>query len=106
MKRMVYKLIDKSMVLGVELESNATTVTIKDPMNIAPSHNPQTGQTEIGIIPMDLIFADVLLSKNTVTLKHSHIMYVKPLEDFPSYDNHYMQSTTNIETVQSSGIIT
>jgi hypothetical protein len=102
--RKVYKLVDKSIVLGTEVESNDLTVTIQIPLNMTQIHNPQTGEPEIAFLPMDLIFADATESKNVITLKQSQIMWDKDLADFPNYDQNYVHQTTGIETV-SSGII-
>jgi len=99
--RKVYKLIDKSIVLGVEIESDNNTVTVKEPLNLTQIHNPQTGEPEIAFLPMDLIFADATATKNTVTFKQSQVMWTKDLADFPNYDQNYVQQTTGIETVQS-----
>ena len=99
--RKEYKLIDKSIVLGVEVESDEVTVTVQSPLNLTQIHNPQTGEPEIAFLPMDLIFADSLDSKNVVTFKQSQVMWTKDLADFPNYDQNYVQQTTGIETVQS-----
>ena len=104
-ERKVYKLIDKSIVLGVEVESTDTTVTVKEPLNLTQIHNPQTGEPEIAFLPMDLIFADATDTKNTVTLKQAQIMWTKDLADFPNYDQNYVHQTTGIESVATSGII-
>ena len=104
-ERKVYKLIDKSIVLGVEVESTDTTVTVKEPLNLTQIHNPQTGEPEIAFLPMDLIFADAMETKNTVTLKQEQIMWTKDLSDFPNYDQNYVHQTTGIESVATSGII-
>jgi hypothetical protein len=102
--RKVYKLIDKSIVLGTEVESNDVTVTVQQPLNLTQVHNPNTGEPEIAFLPMDLIFADALDSKNVITFKHSQIMWIKDMADFPNYDQNYVQQTTGIETI-TSGII-
>jgi len=102
--RKVYKLIDKSIVLGTEVESVDETVTVQIPLNLTQIHNPATGEPEIAFLPMDLIFADAIDSKNVITLKQSQIMWTKDLADFPNYDQNYVQQTTGIETV-SSGIL-
>jgi len=102
--RKVYKLIDKSVVLGTEVETTSETVTVQQPLNLTQIHNPQTGEPEIAFMPMDLIFVDAVDSKNVVTLKQEHIIWAKDLSDFPNYDQNYVQQTTGIETV-SSGII-
>lgn len=99
--RKVYKLIDKSIVLGTEIESDDTTVTVQEPVNLTQIHNPTTGEPEIAFLPMDLIFADAADSKNVVTFKQSQIMWTKDLADFPNYDQNYVHQTTGIETVQS-----
>lgn len=103
--RKVYKLIDKSIVLGVEVESNDSTVTVKEPLNLTQIHNPQTGEPEIAFLPMDLIFADSAETKNVVTFKQEQVMWTKDLSDFPNYDQNYIQQTTGIETVATSGIL-
>ena len=102
--RRVYKLIDKSIVLGVEVEANTDTVTVQQPLNLTQVHNPETGEPEIAFLPMDLIFADATDSKNVVTFKQSQIMWIKDMSDFPNYDQNYVSQTTGIETV-TSGII-
>lgn len=102
--RKVYKLIDKSVVLGLEVESSPTTVTVQQPLNLTQIHNPTTGEPEIAFMPMDLIFVDAASNKDVVTLKQDHIIWSKDLADFPNYDQNYVQQTTGIETV-SSGII-
>jgi len=102
--RKVYKLIDKSVILGTELESSESTITVGTPVSLTQVVNPQTGEPEIAFLPMDLIFADVQDSKNHVTLKQSHIMWEKDMADFPAYDANYVQTTTGIEPV-TSGII-
>jgi hypothetical protein len=105
MTKKVYKLLDKSLVLATEVESTETTVTIKAPLSVTQMFNPQTGQPEVTMLPMDLIFAEAASGKNTVTLKREHIMYEKPMADFPAYEQNYVAQTTGIETIQKSGII-
>lgn len=99
--RKVYKLIEKSIVLGVEVSADNNTVTVQEPLNLTQVHNPQTGEPEIAFLPMDLIFADAADSKNVVTFKQEQIMWTKDLADFPNYDQNYVHQTTGIETVQS-----
>ncbi len=38
-------------------------------------------------------------------MKESHIMWSKPMADFPAYDANYVQTTTGIEAPITSGII-
>jgi len=102
--RKVYKLTDKSVILGTELDTTDTLVTIGSPVALTQVVNPSTGEPEIAFLPMDLIFADVQDSKDNVQVKQSHIMWEKPMADFPAYDANYVQTTTGIETV-TSGII-
>lgn len=106
MDKKIYKLIDKSLVLATKLEDTDTTVTVKAPYSVIQMMNPQTGQPEITMLPMDLIFGDVSEGMDTVTLKKEHIMYEKDMSDFPAYEQNYTAQTTGIETVQRSGIIT
>jgi hypothetical protein len=101
----VYKLIDRSLVLATEIESTETTVTVKEPLSVTQMMNPQTGQPEVTMLPMDLIFAEASAGKSTVTFKKEHIMYDKDMADFPAYEQNYTAQTTGIETVQKSGII-
>ena len=101
----VYKLIDKSIVLGTEIDSTETTVTVKAPLNVTQMMNPQTYQPEITMIPLDLIFAEASNGKDVVTFKKEHIMYEKNMSDFPAYEQNYIAQTTGIEMVQKSGII-
>ena len=101
----VYKLIDKSIVLGTEIDSTETTVTVKAPLNVTQMMNPQTYQPEITMIPLDLIFAEASNGKDVVTFKKEHIMYIKDLTDFPAYEQNYTAQTTGIEMVSKSGII-
>lgn len=105
MTKKVYKLIDRSLILAVEIESTIETVTIKTPMSITQSFNPGSGQPEVVMIPMDLIFSEAAEGKDIVTLRKDHIMYEKPLSDFPAYEQNYNMQTTGIESVQKSGII-
>lgn len=102
--RKVYKLTDKSLILGVEVDSTEHTVTIQEPFSITQMQNPQTGEPEIGFLPMDLIFSDVTDTKNNVTMKKYHVMWEKDMSDFPNYEQNYVHQSTGIETV-SSGII-
>ena len=101
----VYKLVDRSLVLATEIESTETTVTVKAPLSITQMMNPQNGQPEVTMIPMDLIFAEASEGKNVVTFKKSDIMYEKDMADFPAYEQNYTAQTTGIETVKKSGII-
>ena len=104
-KKMVYKLIDKSLILGTCVEETDTTVTVKQPFGVTQSFNPQTGQPEVVMIPMDLIFSEASDDKNVVTLKKEHIMYEKDMADFPPYEQNYRAQTTGVETVGVSGVI-
>jgi|688.fasta_scaffold869692_2 hypothetical protein len=101
----VYKLIDRSLVLATEVEENLTTVTVKAPLSVTQTFNPATGQPEVVMIPMDLIFSEADSGKDVVTFKKEHIMYEKPMSDFPAYEMNYNMQVTGIETVQKSGII-
>jgi hypothetical protein len=101
----VYKLLDKSLVLGIEVESSETTVTVKAPLSITQMMNPHTGEPEIAMLPMDLIFGEVQADKNVVPLKREHIMYEKPMADFPAYEQNYVAQTTGIETVGKQSVI-
>jgi len=101
----IYKLIDRSLILATEVETTDSTVTIKAPLSVTQMVNPQTGQPEVTMIPMDLIFAEAAEGKNVVTMKKEHIMYEKDMSDFPAYEQNYTAQTTGIETVQKSGII-
>ena len=103
--RKVYKLIDKSIVLGVEVSSDTDAVTVKEPLNLTQVHNPQSGEPEIAFLPMDLIFADAIDTKNIVTFKQTQIMWTKDLADFPNYDQNYVHQTTGIESAATSGIL-
>lgn len=105
MTKKVYKLIDRSLILATELETTETTVTVKAPLSVTQMLNPQTGQPEITMIPLDLIFAEVANDKNVVTLRKVDIMYEKPMADFPAYEQNYIAQTTGIETVKKGGII-
>ncbi len=102
----VYKLIDKSLVLGTEIEETSSTVTVKAPYNVTQMFNPQSGQPEIVILPLDLIFSEASAEKDVVTFKKEHIMYEKPMADFPAYEQNYVAQAMGIETVSKSGIIT
>lgn len=102
----VYKLVDKSLVLATEVESTENTTTIKTPYSVTQMLNPQTGQPELVILPMDLIFADAADGKDVVTLKKEHIMYELPMANFPAYEQNYVAQAMGIETVSKSGIIT
>jgi len=105
MKKKIYKLIDRSLVLATELERTENTVTVKSPLNVTQTINPQTGQPEVTLIPMDLIFAEASPGKNVVTFKKEHIMYELDMADFPAYEQNYVASTSGIETVKKDGII-
>ncbi len=105
MKKMVYKLVDRSLVLATEIESTSTTVTVKAPISVTQMMNTHTGQPEVTMIPMDLIFAEAAVGKDTVTFKQAHIMYAKDMADFPAYEQNYTAQTTSIETIQKSGIL-
>lgn len=102
----IYKLIDKSLVLATEVESTDTTVTVRAPFNVTQVFNPQTGQPEVAMMPLDLIFSEAPDGKDVVTFKKEHIMYDKPMADFPAYEQNYVAQTTGIEPVRKSGIIT
>jgi len=95
------KLIDKSLILCEVISNDETTITVKAPYNVTQMINPATGQPEMALIPLDLIFADVEESKNSITFKKEHIMWEKDLSDFPNYKNSYLEETTGIATVQS-----
>ncbi len=103
--RTVYKLSDKSVILGTQLETTDTTRTIGSPVALTQVQNPQTGEAEIAFLPMDIIFADVTDTKDSFVMKESHIMWSKPMSDFPAYDANYVQTTTGIEAPITSGII-
>jgi len=103
--RKVFKLSDKSIILGTELESSDINVTIGSPINLTQVVNPNTGEPEIAFLPMDIIFADVTESKDSITIKHSHIMWEKDIADFPAYEQNYVHQTTGIEAVSTGGII-
>lgn len=103
MERKVYKLIDKSLVLGTEVENNGSTIVVKTPISITQIMGP-SGNPEIVFIPMDLIFAEVTDIHNSVVLKKEHIIWEKPMNHFPSYEQNFIAQTTGIETV-SSGIL-
>jgi len=105
--RKVYKLLDRSLVLATEIDESQSTFTVKEPISITQTFNPQTGQPDIVMIPMDLIFAEVAPGKNIVEFKKDHVMYDKPMSDFPTYEQNYIAHTTGIETVeQPAKIIT
>lgn len=106
MTKKVYKLIDRTLILATEVEVTETTVTVKAPLGVGQGVNPQTGQPEVVLMPMDLIFSEAADGKDVVTLKKEHIMYEKNMSDFPAYEQNYSMQTTGIETVQKSGIIT
>ena len=106
MSKKIYKLIDRSLILATEVETTATTTTVKSPLSVTQTMNPQTGQPEVIMIPMDLIFSEAADGKDVVTFKNEHIMYEKDMADFPAYEQNYNMQTTGIETVQKSGIIT
>ena len=103
-KRKVYKLSDKSVILGTELEVGISTITIGSPVSLTQVVNPNTGEPEIAFLPMDIIFADVVDNKDNFNLNVAHIMWEKDMADFPAYEQNYIQTTTGIETV-SSGIV-
>ena len=93
----VYKLIDRSLILATEVEDNGTTIIIKAPLNVTQMMNPRTGEPEVSMVPMDLIFASAAPDKDTVELKKEHIMYEKPMDDFPAYAQHYTEMTLGIQ---------
>lgn len=102
----IYRLVDRSLILATQVDETENTVTFKAPLTITQSFNPQTGQPDIVMIPMDLIFGDAAPGKDIVTIKKEHIMYEKPMSDFPAYESNYTSNTTGIETVsQKSSII-
>ena len=105
MKKKIYKLIDRSLVLATELETTENTVTVKSPLSVTQMMNPQTGQPEVTMLPMDLVFAEAAPGKDVVTFKKEHIMYELDMTDFPVYEQNYIAQTSGIETVQKSGII-
>lgn len=102
----VYKLIDRSLVLATELETTETTVTIRAPLSVTQIYNPQNGQPEVAMMPMDLIFSEASDGNDVVTFKKEHIMYDLPMSNFPAYEQNYIAQTTGIEPVRKSGIIT
>ena len=99
-------MIDRSLVLATEIESTENTVTVRAPLSVTQTFNPQNGSPEIVMIPMDLIFGEAIPGKDTVTFKKKHIMYEKNMADFPAYEQNYTMQTTGIESVSNSGIIT
>lgn len=105
MLKKVYKLIDRSLILATEIDSTKHTVTVSNPLSVTQMMNPKTGQAEIVLIPMDMIFSEVLEGENHVTFKTDHIMYDKPMSFFPAYEQNYVAQTTGIEPVKRSGII-
>lgn len=102
----IYRLIDRTLILAIELERTETTVTFRTPLCVTQTYNPSTGQPEVVMMPMDLIFSEAAPKKDFVTIKCEHIMYEKPMEDFPAYEQNYNMQTTGIEQVtKKSGII-
>jgi len=104
-KKIVLKLIDKSLVLGNEIGRDEHTITISAPLNVTQIFNPRTGEPEIAMVPLDIIFAEAIEGKNIVTLKLDHVMYEKDMEDFPPYLANYQVQTTGISVVSPSGLV-
>jgi hypothetical protein len=104
--KVVLKLIDKSLVLGNEIGRDDHTITISSPVNVTQLFNHRTGEPEIAMLPLDLIFGEAAEGKNTVTFKLAHIMYEKNLEDFPPYLANYQMQTAGIAVIGTSGVIT
>ncbi len=105
-KKLVLKLSDKSLILAQEVERTAHTITVSAPIGVTQMFNPQTGEPDVVMLPMDLIFAEAKKGKDTVTLKQDHIMYEKDMEDFPPYLANYMAQTSGIAVVgNDSGIV-
>lgn len=105
-KKIVLKLIDKSLVLANEIGRDDHTITVSAPVNVTQLFNQRTGEPEIAMLPLDLIFDDATGGKNTVTFKLSHIIYEKDMEDFPTYLANYQMQTSGVSVVGNSGIVT
>ena len=103
--KVVIKLMDKSLVLAQEVSRDGTTVTVSKPMSVTQVFNPRSGEPEIAMLPMDLIFAEAAEGKDTVTFKLDHVMYEKDLEDFPPYLANYMAQTSGIAAIPDNGIV-
>lgn len=103
MERKVYKLIDKSLVLGTEVENNGSTIVVKTPLAVTQIMSPQ-GTPEIAFVPMDLIFSDASDLHNSVVFKKEHIIWEKPMNHFPNYEQNFVAQTTGIEMV-TSGVL-
>lgn len=103
--RKVYRLIDRSLILATEIDFTKNTVTVSNPLSVTQMMNPKTGQAEMVLIPLDMIFSEAIEGENHVTFKTDHIMYVKSMASFPAYEQNYIAHTTGIEPVKRSGII-
>jgi len=97
----ILKLIDKSVILG-EVEENNNKLFIKSPLSITQMFNPQTGQMDVAVVPMDIVFSDVKKDKNFVEISKDHIIWEKDMSDFPTYEQNYTAHITGIETPNKS----
>jgi len=106
-KKVVLKLIDRSIVVGTLVEDKNTSVVIDKPMNIMQQLNPMTNEVVSAIVPMDFVFTDIIENDNSVELKKEHIMWIKDLSSFPNFEKEFISKTTGLETtVATNQIIT
>jgi hypothetical protein len=106
-KKVVLKLIDRSIVVGTMVEDKNDVVVIDKPMNIMQQLNPMTNEVVSAIVPMDFVFTDISENDNFVELKKEHIMWVKDLSSFPNFEKEFISKTTGLETsVSQNQIIT
>ena len=106
-RKVVLKLIDRSIVVGTLVEDKEKTIVVDKPMNIMQQLNPMTNEIASMIVPMDFVFTDINESENSVELKKEHIMWMKDLSAFPNFEKEFISKTTGLETtVAKNQIIT
>lgn len=89
-----FKLVNGDEIVAKVLEESTDSFTISKPCTIVPS------QQGLGLI-QSLFTSD---ATKTISLSKSHVMlHSLTLDDIK---NHYIKTTTGIETVSAGGIIT
>ena len=105
MEKKVYKLIDRTLVMGCIMEDTDSTVTLKQPISVTVQMGPNN-QPMPALVSLDIIFDDVIGENDNVTIKKDQIMWEKPLEHFPTYFENYNATLTDIVQAAKPGIIT
>lgn len=89
-----FKLVNGDEIVAKIVDEDDTTFTISKPTTVMPS------QQGLGL--MQSLFTSDL--NKTIKLNKSHVMLHAPT--IKDVENHYIKTTTGIETVTKGGIIT